>query len=79
MKSIRLSRHARRRMDLYGITLEQITRTLAEPEYLVPSVKGRYNAYRKMGGRFLRVTYAEDDSHCVVVSVTPRKRFEGVI
>ncbi len=75
MKNIYLSRHTIRRMRLYDITLEQISQTLSAPDHIVPSLKERYNAYRRIGERFLRVTYREEKERYVVVTVTPRKRF----
>ncbi|MDO8491291.1 MAG: DUF4258 domain-containing protein [Dehalococcoidia bacterium] len=75
MKSVYLSRHAKRRMRLHDISIEQVTQTLEQPEKVVPSIKGRYNAYRRIGERFLRLTYREEEERFVVVSVTPRKRF----
>ena len=77
MKSIYLSRHATRRMRLYDIHLRHVTKTLQEPDEVVPSMKNRYNAYEKVGGRVLRVTYVEEEQRYIVISVTPRKRFYG--
>ena len=79
MKPIDLSRHANRRMQLYGITIQQVTQALAEPEKVVPSIKKRYNAYKKIGERFLRVTYVEEEQRYFIVTVTPRKRFKEVL
>jgi len=42
------------------------------------SIKGRQNAYKFTGGRFLRVTFKEDPDNILVVTVTVRKRsFKG--
>lgn len=78
MKVIYLSRHARRRMLLYDISLRQVEKTIQEPEKVVPSIKERYNAYRHIGERFLRVTFKEEEQRYIFVTVTPRKRFEEV-
>jgi hypothetical protein len=75
MKSVYLSCHAICRMRLYNITVQQVYQTLYEPEQVVPSIKERYNAYRRTGDWILRVTYQEEEMRYVVVTVTPRKRF----
>ena len=74
-RQIILSRHARRRMNLYNITFEQIAQTLGIPDRVEPTIKKRYNAYKKIGDRYLRVTYLEEEKRYLVVSTTPRKRF----
>lgn len=43
-----------------------------------PSVKGRQNAYKFIGDRYLRVTFKEELDHILVITVTVRKRpFRG--
>ncbi len=78
MKPLYLSRHARRRMGLYEISIEDISRVLENPEKVGPASKGRYNAYRRVGERYLRVTYKDEELRVVVVTVTPRRKFEEV-
>ncbi len=51
-----------------------ITAALEHPDVVLPSVKGRSNAIRRTGDRFLRVTYKEEFDRIIVVTVTPRKR-----
>lgn len=51
---------------------------IQNPDRVVPNVKGRYNAFGRLGERFLRVTCKEEEKRLVVVTVTPRKRaFKG--
>ncbi|MBI4298640.1 MAG: hypothetical protein HY666_02660 [Chloroflexi bacterium] len=64
-------------MRLYGITRESIHKVLEGPERVVPTAKGRYNAYKKIGRRYLRVTYKEEETRFLVITVTPRRKFEG--
>jgi hypothetical protein len=47
------------------VTQEEAEMTIREPEYTEPSVKGRTNAYRFTGGRFLRVTFKEEPDHII--------------
>ncbi|MBI4338105.1 MAG: DUF4258 domain-containing protein [Chloroflexi bacterium] len=76
MKPVYLSRHASRRMQLYEITLEQVMETFMSPDSLAPTLKERYNAFRRVENRLLRVTYKEDAERMVVVTVTPLRRGE---
>jgi len=55
MKPVRFDRHARKKMKDREVTLEGAVMSIREPEYTEPSVKGRTNAYRFTGDRFLRV------------------------
>lgn len=65
-------------MRLYGVSLPDASRVLQEPEKVAPAGKGRYNAYGKFGNGYLRVTYKEEETRVVIVTVTPRGEFEGV-
>ena len=48
--------------------------TIKNPEYIEQSTKGRTNAFKFIGGRFLRVTSKEEDDHFLVIIVTKRKK-----
>lgn len=67
---IRTTRHARNRMRLYGVSLQEVRRVLEEPSDVRDSIKGRHNAYGVVEGRLLRVTYIEEAQGFVVVTVT---------
>jgi hypothetical protein len=74
MKPIRYDRHARRRMKERGVTEEEAEMTINNPEHMESSIKGRKNAYKFIGYRFLRVTFREENDHILVITVTLRKR-----
>jgi hypothetical protein len=74
MKPIRYDRHARRRMKERGVTEEETEMTINNPEHMESSIKGRKNAYKFIGYRFLRVTFREENDHILVITVTLRKR-----
>ena len=76
MKPIAVSRHARRRMQLYDISDQQVAEVLAAPDTEEPSVKSRTNAERMIAGRRLRVTYIEESQAYVIITVTPMDRPE---
>jgi len=74
MKPIKYDRHAKRRMEERGVTEEEGEITIKEPEHSKASIKGRQNAYRFIGGRFLRVTFKEELNNILVITVTVRRR-----
>jgi hypothetical protein len=74
MKPIKYDRHAKRRMEERGVTEEEVEITIKEPEHLKANIKGRQNAYRFIGERFLRVTFKEEVKHFLVITVTVRRR-----
>ena len=75
VKPIYFSRHARRRLRRHGIAQEQVEAALRAPDSTEPSVKGRTNALKSIGGRVLRVTFLEEPERIIVVTVTPRRHF----
>ncbi len=59
-------------------TSVEVEEVLKNPDRLEPSVKGRYNAFKFMNGRFVRVTYQEIADHFLVITVVVRRRpFQG--
>lgn len=74
MKPIRFGRHARRTVVFWGIRQEDIESTLSAPDQVMPTRKGRLNAVKQFGNRFLRVTYREESDCLLIVTVTPRKK-----
>lgn len=73
MESVRYDRHARRRMKERGVIESEADTVIKEPDYVEQSVKGRTNAYKFIGGRFLRVTFKEESGNILVITVTIRK------
>jgi len=78
MKSIRYDRHAKRRMKEREVAEEEAEMAINNPDYIEPSIKGRKNAYKFIGSRFLRVTFKEEIENILVITVTIRKKpFKG--
>lgn len=63
-------------MRLHAITENEIESAIRNPEFLEPSIEGRLNAWVETSGKFLRVTYQEeDDAIWVVTAVKKRKKW----
>lgn len=43
MKPLVLTRHARRRMSLYDVSIHELSEVMATPDALEPPVRGRMN------------------------------------
>ena len=71
MKPVHLSRHARHRIRLDEIPVQQIADILATSELREPSIEGRVNATKAIAGRRVRVTYIEEEQGYVIITVTP--------
>jgi hypothetical protein len=66
--SIRISRHAKRQMKWRKITEAEMESTIADPDMQQDSIKGRKNAYKKLGGRLVKVTYCREEEDFVIVT-----------
>ena len=63
------SRHAKRQMRWRKITEAEVNDTLTEPDKIEESIKGRKNAFKHIGDKWLKVTFKEEDGAKVVVTV----------
>ena len=71
------TRHARSRMRQHQISEESVISTLREPDELLPGIKSRYNALKQIGDRIIRVTFLEEAEHILIITVSPRRHFQG--
>ena len=69
---ITYDRHARRRMRWRRISQEEVESVLRDPERLETTERGRMNAFRWVGNRYLRVTFRELEPRILVISVVDR-------
>ena len=73
-----LTRHARNRMRLYDITVEEVQRVLANPERVLGGAFERQHAWkRRAHGSWLRVTFKDEGTRRVVITVTPKRHLAG--
>jgi uncharacterized protein YuzE len=47
---------------------------LLKPEYLEPSIEGRSNAWIETSGKFLRVTYKEEQDRFLIITAVKKKK-----
>ncbi len=71
-KAIRFDRHAKRRMKWRKISEEEALSVINEPDSNEVSIKGRINLYKKMGQRYLKVTYKEFPEEILIISVVDK-------
>ena len=71
---IYLSRHARNRVKKFRISPQEVRETIDMPDFTEPSEKGRQNAWKKKGNRYIRVTYLKEEAEIVVITVTLKER-----
>ena len=72
------SRHARQRMRLYGVTVDQVGAALAKPDE-GPALEGSRQVVLKVfAGSFdglpLKVVYVMEDARALIISAYPLKR-----
>jgi len=76
--NVEFSRHARRRMKLYGISAEDVRLTLEQADSVEHQEDGLFAATKAFGtthGDYpLKVVYIEENNRLVVVTAYPLKR-----
>ena len=65
-------RHAKRRMKWRKISEEEVYLTLDNPDKIEKSIKGRINAYKSIGQRYIKVTYKEFFGKILIISVVDK-------
>ena len=71
-KGIIYDRHARRRMRWRGISELDFEAVPSIPDRLEPTERGRTNAFRQVGDRYLKVTFRELETDILVISVVDK-------
>ncbi len=56
------------------VTEDETEFVIKDPDSIEQSVKGRTNAFKFLNGRYLRVTFKEENDHILVITVTIRKK-----
>jgi len=74
MKPIRYTRHAKNRKRWHRISDQQIELCLSDPEWTERSIYGRINAWKRIGDRFLKVTYIEEENGFLIISAVFKRK-----
>ena len=60
-------------MRRHKISNQDVELCLSNPDWVEPSIENRYNAWFKIGEKFLRITYKEEIAHIVIISAVFKK------
>lgn len=60
-------------MRQHRISEESVVLTIGEPDQLLPGIRNRYNALKRMANKIIRVTFVEEVDRIVVITVSPRR------
>jgi len=71
-KKIKYDRHALRRMKWRSISQSEVELTLKEPEKAELADKGRKNAFKTLGNRYIKVTYRESAYEILIISAVDK-------
>jgi len=69
---VEFDRHAKRRMKWRRISKEEVLRALENSDKIEESVKGRMNAYKSIGARYIKVTYKKYPGKIFVMSAVDK-------
>ena len=61
-------------MRLHGITEDAVELAIKKPEHLEPSVEGRFNTWIETSGKFLKVTYKEEEDRFLNISAVKKRK-----
>ncbi|MBU1297804.1 MAG: DUF4258 domain-containing protein [Bacteroidetes bacterium] len=50
------------------ISDEEVTSVVLSPDYKESTIKGRFNAFKNIAGRIIKVTYKESDDEIYVIT-----------
>ena len=75
--AVHFSRHAQRQMKWRRVSEEEVLSVLNNPDRLEETIGERKNAYKLLGNRSLKVTYKDEKSETVVITVIEKERNRG--
>ena len=71
-KAIKYDRHALRRMKWRRISQSEVEQTVKEPENTERTERGRKNAFKTLGNRYIKVTYRESKDEFLIISAVDK-------
>ncbi len=72
LKPLRYAPHANRTRRFWDISAAEVLATLSSPDMSLPADGDDHCVTKRLGPRFIRVTYTEDTDHILVIAVTPK-------
>ena len=76
-KPLRFTRHARNRLRLWRLSEQAAADVLRAPDTVSPTVHGRSNAWKLLGGRWIRVTFDRAGAVAIITVTVQRRGSEG--
>jgi len=74
MQPKKLTRHAKNRMRMHGITEAEVDSAIEKPDFSEPSAEGRTNVWKKIDDKSIRVTYKNEPSRILVITAVKKKK-----
>jgi len=74
MKSIKYTRHAKNRMRQHNTAEAEVEAAMEKPDFTELSLEGRSNVWKKIGDKFLRVTYKDEPARILVITAVKKKK-----
>lgn len=71
-KPIKFDRHAKRRMKWRRISEDEVFSVIDGPDKTEESVMGRVNCYKRVGQRYLKVTFREFPDEIRIISAVDK-------
>lgn len=59
---------------MHKVEKSDVEAAIKNPDYLQPSIEGRLNAWKKVSGKFLRVTYKQELKEIIVITAVKKKK-----
>ena len=71
---ISYSRHAKRQMKWRDISEDEVKDTVLYPESEEDSIKGRKNAFKHIGKKYLKVTFHKESNKITIVTAVDKNK-----
>ncbi len=68
------SRHAKRRMKWRKISEEEAKLTILESEKIDDSIKGRKNAFKHIGEKWIKITFEKKNDIIIVITAVDKNK-----
>lgn len=73
-KPIKFAHHARNRMRWHKISEEEVVSCIRMPLLQEPARKGKTHSWQRVGTKFLRVTWLEEEDATIIITAVLKRR-----